>query len=619
MYIRKTISKIRGKTYTNYLLVESVSTPKGPRQKTICSLGSLKPRSAEEWLKLARKVEKALLGQQTLFGEGDKDGALVNSIVEKVRARGEYGVGEERREEIEGEEDNSSLVSVEPEKIEIEEAREAGTVYVANTMYERIGLDEILSECGISARTRLLTRIMVMNRLVCPLSEHAMPDWLSRTGLSDIVGMDDERIRADGLYRTMEKLHKHRGHIEKQMRHKERKMFGLKDTIILYDLTSHYFEGDSLRNPQAKRGYSRDSRGDCKQVVVGVVFDGDGFPYCHRVFDGNTSDTKTLVEMLEVLKKEVGIIELENATVIVDRGMASEENIRQIKEAGFHYIVAARQSERLEWLEEFEIKEGYKEVIRTLSRTNVFGEKSRVEIKKIRTGDEDILLCISEGRKEKDKAIRLRFEERLLRDVEKLREQIIKGRLTDEAKIYERIGRIKERYPRVARYYRLDYDKDTTTLICELLEDKRAVAEKLDGSYILKTDHHDMADEQIWRTYMLLTRAENAFRNMKSPLAERPIFHHLEHRVQVHIFLCIIAYHLLVAIEKQFLDKGYHTSWETIRRILSTHQIVTIALPTNTGKTIRIRKASKPEPQHEEIYKVLGISSNIIKPHRIGC
>jgi len=319
--------------------------------------------------------------------------------------------------------------------------------------------------------------------------------------------------------------------------------------------------------------------------------------------------------MLEVLRQESGTAASgTKQTVVVDRGMAFEENIQQIKESGFHYVVAARQQERAAWLADFEETSDFHEIIRTPSPLNPFQKKSRVEIKKIRADDELFLLCISEGRKEKDRAIRLRFETRMKADVEKINKQVRAGRLTDEQIIYERIGRIKERYPRVARYYRLDYDTTSRILVFECLEEKRKIAEKLDGGYILKTDRLDMTDEQIWRTYMLLTRAENGFRNMKSPLSERPIFHHFADRVQVHIFLCILAYHLLAAIEKLFLDKGIHTSWNTLREALATHQIVTVALPTDGGITFRIRKQTKPEPCHQEIYDVLKIKPEIIKP-----
>lgn len=303
----------------------------------------------------------------------------------------------------------------------------------------------------------------------------------------------------------------------------------------------------------------------------------------------------------------------QGSTVIVDRGMAFDENIKQIKDKNYHYIVATRQSERNEWLDEFEEDTGWGEVIRTSSPLNPYQKKSKVLIKRKQTEEQVYLLCLSEGRKEKDRAIREKQGKKLLEDLEKLKARIQKGLLKKEPKIHQAIGRLKERYPRVARYYRIDFDQ---TLVFEELSEKKAVAEKLDGSYVMKTDRKDMSDDEIWRTYILLTRVETAFRDMKSPLCERPIFHQLEHRSQTHIFLCLLAYHLLICIEKMFLDKGIHTSWGSIRKKLSTHQVNTIILPTDTGEVLRIRKGSTPENEHKEIYDVLGIPYEIMRPKK---
>jgi transposase len=176
------------------------------------------------------------------------------------------------------------------------------------------------------------------------------------------------------------------------------------------------------------------------------------------------------------------------------------------------------------------------------------------------------------------------------------------------------MGRLKERYPRVARYYRIEYDAERNSFSWQEDIDKKAIAEKLDGGYVLKTDHQDLTADEIWRTYMLLTRVEAAFRAMKSPLMERPIFHHLQDRTQTHIFLCVLAYHLLASIEKRFLDRGIHTSWSTLRQQLSTHQVVTVVLPTVDGKILKIRKATTPEPVHREIYATLKIGLEVMKP-----
>jgi len=599
MYIRKTTKKYKDTTYDNYLLVESYHTPKGPRQRTICSLGSLDPRPAKEWLKLARKVEYALLGQISLEGEDPE----VEEIIKKVNACPEKETVLQPDEEI---------VSVYPDKVQVECAREAGPVHVGHQLWERLGVDRILEGAGIGEQARVLTEVMTMNRLIAPASEHAMPQWIQGTALSDIMGTDFTTLCDEALYRNMDRLYPARGQIEKELTKKEEHLFNLDTTFYLYDLTSTYFEGACLENPQAKRGYSRDKRPDCKQLVVGLVLDRDGFPKAHEVFDGNRHDQTTVEDMLKTLEERVG--KRAGATVVVDRGMSFDENLRQIKDRGYHYLVASRQSERNEWLDEFEEENGWEEIIRSPSPRNPSQKKSRVMIKCVKTDEELLILCLSDGRKEKDRAIREKQEKRLLEDIAKLKTRIHKGLLKKEQKIHQAIGRLKERYPRVARYYRIDFENDS--LIVDELAEKKAVAQRLDGGYIIKTDRTDMTQDEIWRTYILLTRVESAFRDMKSPLSERPIFHHLQHRAQTHIFLCVLAYHILICIEKIFSDKGIHTSWDSIRKKLSTHQVATIVLPTDTGKVLRIRKGTTPEKEHKEIYDLLGISYEIIKPKK---
>jgi hypothetical protein len=190
------------------------------------------------------------------------------------------------------------------------------------------------------------------------------------------------------------------------------------------------------------------------------------------------------------------------------------------------------------------------------------------------------------------------------------------GGLVREQVIGEAIGRLKERYPRVARYYQLQYVPEQKQFTYSVDAEKYARAEKLDGTYLLRTDRTDLDAEQAWRLYILLTRAEDAFRDMKSPLSERPIFHHLERRVETHIFLCVLAYHLLVAVENTLLDKQVHTSWRTVRETLETHQVCTVVLPTDRGPMLRIRRGSTPEPQHRELYNLLGLPLEVMRPQR---
>lgn len=604
MYIRKTTRKYKGTTYTTYLLVESCLTDKGPRQRTICSLGSLEPRPREEWLALARKVEAALSGQETIESvEGDK--REIERIVDRVKG------GRSHREGM-GVQDR---VTVDTDGVEVEQAREAGSVHVGHQLWQRLEMDDILKQCGLRSSARVVTEMMVMNRFIAPSSELAMPEWIRRTALEDMLNVDVDRLNEDVLYRTMDKLYPVRERIETQLARREESLFNLEASIYLYDLTSTYFEGLCAQNPQARLGYSRDKRPDCKQLVVGLVIDREGFPKAHEVFEGNSQDRKTVPAMLDALERRVG--RKEGVTVVVDRGMAHDENLQQIQDRGYHYIVASKQPERNQWLDEFEDDTGWQEMIRIPSPRNPGQKRTRVMIKRKHKGDLLYVLCVSDGRKKKDRAIRQKQEGRLLADLGKLDQRIEKGSLKKPAAIHQAIGRLKERYPRVARYYIIDFDEQTGRLFVTEQKDKKELAEKLDGGYLLKTDRKDLTEDEIWRTYILLTRVENAFRNMKSPLAERPIFHHKKHRSQTHIFLCVLAYHLLVCVEKMFLDRGIHTSWVSIRNTLSTHQVVTIALPMSNGEIIRIRKDTKPEKEHREIYDVLGLPHRVIKSRRL--
>ena len=609
MFIKRTAKTVRGKTYLNHLLVESVLTKNGPRHRTVCSLGSLSPAPREEWQALAHRIEAALGGQGELFPD-----RRVGAVVSQVEGA---GVAPANVVKSPAPQAATDLVAIHTDQVDTEEHRAAGAVHVGHQMWQRLCLDAILAATGLDARTVLLTELMTLNRLIKPLSEHAMPDWIRSVALADILGEDFETLSDATLYRNLDRLYPQRQRIEEKLAQQERTLFNLADNLYLYDLTSTYFEGQCLANPQAQRGYSRDKRPDCKQVVVGLVLDRDGFPKAHEVFEGNRRDCTTVDEMLKSLEARVG--QKVGATVVVDRGMAGEDNLAQIKARKYHYLVAGLQGARNEHLDEFEHESGWDEVLRETSPTNPAQKKSRIFIKRSASGDEVHVLCRSEGRKEKDRAIREKHEQRLLADLKKLAARVEQGQLRAEPKIHEAIGRLKERYPRVARYYSIGFDPPTRTVTWAEDGAKKKKAEQMDGGYILKTDRQDLSADEIWRTYILLTRVENAFRSMKSPLLERPIFHHLQNRVQTHIFLCVLAYHLLVAVEKTFLDQGIHTSWETLRAQLSTHQVVTVVLPASNGDILKIRKAGKPEKAHKEIYQTLGIPQQVMIPIKTWC
>src|SRR5271167_4037275 len=353
MYIRKTVRRYKDKTYVNFLLVESVLTDKGPRQKVICSLGDLSPRPPEQWLALARKLQDALTGQLSLPGLADEDPELQQlKLVLPVQAAPPVDLDTNSSTTSPGD-----LVSVHIDRVTYDTPRPAGHIHVGLEFWKRLGLDDILKSLGFSPWLVSLTCAMTLNRLIHPAAEYAMPDWIRSTAMADILGVDFSRLPEDPLYRNLDRLHPHRAAIESALAEREQSLFNLGNTILLYDLTSTYFEGKAALVPKAKRGYSRDHRPDCKQLVVGLVIGREGFPRAHEIVAGNTQDRKTLASMLDLLERRVSLAE--GSTIVVDRGMAFAENIAELRWRKLHSIVAAGQKERDRLLAQFETVDGF--------------------------------------------------------------------------------------------------------------------------------------------------------------------------------------------------------------------------------------------------------------------
>ncbi len=601
MFIKRASRTINGRKYHHFLLVESVRTEKGPRQKVVCSLGNLEPGPPEKWKQLARKLEQALSGQLTIDDADDS----VRSFVDRMKTSA--GAEPANPNEVEN-------LTVDVAGVRCENAREAGPVHVGHEVWKKLGIGEVLSEAGLSEEECEQAEILTLNRLIEPSSEHATPEWVARTAVPDLLGEKYDRLNYRLLYDNLDKLHPHREFIENSLAQRERNIFNLSSSIYLYDLTSTYFEGKCERNPAAKHGYSRDNRSDCRQVVVGLILNGDAFPIGHEIFDGNTVDCTTVETMLAALARRTA--DTKGLTVVVDRGMSDSENLARIKAAGHHYLVAAKQTERHKWLAEFEEHEGWSEIAKPSRSPLLDPPAPGVFIKRFEKDDEVFVLCISEGRKDKDRAIRKKQEARLRKDLEGLQKRVESGSLKTAKKVFEVIGRLKERYPRVGRYWTIDYDEQSQRLRVEQDESKQDAAEKVDGAYVLRTDRRDLSDQEVWKHYMMLTRVEAAFRDMKSPLALRPVYHQLQHRVEAHIFVCVLAYHLLVAIETLLRRANITNSWETVRQQLSTHQMVSAMLPSKSGKILEIRRDTKPDARQKEIYAALQISADILPAAR---
>ena len=594
MFIGQIKVSRNGRSYTYHRLLESVRTDKGPRQRLVLSLGTLDlPKS--EWPRLAERIEDLLNHQELIpFGASELD-QLAAPFAERIRhklqrqqaQRGEHGAAKE----------------VYPERSSSEHIRELGPQYVAHVFWEQLHCDQILKRCGFSQRQCRLAEIQVVGRLVAPRSERSTVGWFARCALDELMPSSVLSVSKDRLYRISDTLYQHRVAIEAELAARERELFALQETIILYDLTSTYFHGVAQHNEQAARGYSRDHRPDRKQVVVGLVLDGDGFPKAHEVFTGNTKDQNTLQQMLDSLNGRSSGLPGGRATVVMDRGLATDENVALLRERGHHYIVTTKQSERQELFPTIDETKYVPVKVDAKGNTVVSGQLRRHQ-------GELYVLCYSAARAAKDRAIRQRFAERFEVDAEKLKQRVAAGRLKKPEKINQAIGRLRERYPRVGRYYTLELHtaaNGPAEVRWAKREEAQVLAEELDGTYLLRTDRTDVTEADIWKLYVLLARIERSFRYLKSSLGLRPVFHQRSARVDAHIFISVLAYHLLHAIERRLQENGDHRSWPTIRDLLTTHQVVTIVHHCTDGTVLRVRRPSRPELEHRNIYQALRI------------
>ena len=476
-----------------------------PRQRVLASLGDASV-PAEESGAIAKAVEMRLRGEASLFPirlsqEGAEWVARILRIAEQSRS-------------VPLAPDTTRLDGVMVERIRTDHVVGFGPHVVALKAWEALKLSEVLGELGMEPEKIAMAQLMVVNRLVEPLSEWALIDWSERTALPEMLGVQVTKSTKDRLYRTSDELLKLRRKIERALRCGEQELFSLRRSIVLYDITNTHFEGLCQSNPKAKHGKNKQKRNDCRQVAVGMAFDEHGFALAHEVFAGNIADTKTLLAMLDRL--DLGDEGLK-PVVILDAGFASEENIKMLEERGCSYIVNITRGSRARYADSFENE--------TFSPLPGRKTDKQVEVKRITDPENEnrcLVLCRSAQRREKERAMISKAEERFLLDGESLRQRIEKGQLKKPAVIERKIGALKQKHPRVARFYEAAHKDHTLHLVRN--DGKLDEALALCGDYVLKTDKA-LAAEALWELYMTLLKAEKGFQMLKGTLGLRPNFH----------------------------------------------------------------------------------------------
>jgi len=584
MYFRtKTV-----KTTPLVQLVESFRNAEGqPRQRVVVSLGDAQIPAAEQKA-ISRAVEARLRGESDLFEEElSEDGAAWVTRIVKLAERSKATRPTRKRATLDG---------VLMDQIETENITTFGSELVALEAWNELGLTAVLEEVGMPKKQIATAQLMVVNRLIEPLSEWALIEWAERTALPELLDLRVTKTTKDRLYRTSDKLLVHREIIEKKLRDHEQTLFSSRRKLVLYDVTNTHFEGLCESNPKAKHGKNKQKRNDCRQVAVGMAFDEQGNALAHEVFAGNMADTSTLTHILSRLDRlEVG----ENPVVVLDAGFASEANIALLKELGYAYLINITRGSRTKYADAFAGEDF----------TPIPGRRAdeQVEVKTIpdpEDPEQQLILCQSQQRRLKEVAMISNAEARFLADANALRERVEKGRLKKPHLIDQKIGQLQKKHPRVNRFYTLE--RQEAGLDIRRADEKMEEALSLCGSYVLKTDQSIDA-VTLWELYMSLLKAESGFRMLKSSLGLRPNHHQLEKRVDGHIFISVLAYHLLNWIRQKLEQTGDPREWNTIRRILRTHCLVSTRLPLEDGRIVAIRKASNPDAEQTRIYTALGI------------
>jgi transposase len=587
MFLRPHQRTKDGKDHTYWSLVETVRTADGPRQKTLCYLGELNSSAQARWLKTIE-----------VFNE-DGEALQLKLFPSHVEAPA----------------DDPQVARVLVNRVRLERTRQFGACYLGLELWKRLQLDRFFEEAVDSYDADVpwsrVAAVLAINRLCAPGSELAIEErWYPSTALDDLLGIEEGKINDTRLYRCLDRILPQKTKLEQHLKQRYGELFGAEFDVLLYDLTSTYVEGAAEKNPMMRRGYSRDHRPDCQQMVIALIVNGEGFPFSYETFDGNRADVSTMETILRMVERKYGRA---RRIWVFDRGIVSEENLQAIRRRGGQYLVGTPRSQMKQFEEEL-LKDDWTQV------------RPEVEIKQVAVpqGEETYILCRTAGRKEKEKAIRNRFSARMEDALERLAKTIAGGRLKDRHKMERRLGRIQANHSQVNDLYEVGL-RDTpegVRLTWKMKQDRKQWRELREGAYMLRTNLTADTAEELWSRYMQLTEAEASFRALKSELSIRPLFHQLESRVKAHVMVAFLGYALWVTL-KHLLKRRpaivREPSTGAVNHVqplspmkalalLSALQSADIVLPTTDGREIRLRRITEPDAEQKSLLRQLGIS-----------
>lgn len=597
----------REKTTTNGVLLQLVRGSRGldgkVRQQVILSLGGCVVPDALR-RETAHLVENILLGQQDLFAPSAEVAKWADLLVDRIRSEGKLDLV--RHSVTRPVPEGSVADGVLLDSVAHGESRQLGVLLPLRKAWESLGLTDFLSSSGMNARRIRAAQVCVFNRLVEPCSENELQDWVGTMAFDELLGDTLRHYGRDVFYRAGDDLLERGKALGTHLREREASLFGLGNTILLYDLTNSYFEGECASNPKARRSRnSKEKRTDCPLLSVGLVLNREGFPIVHKVFAGNTSDSRTILDVVGELRAEAG--DTGRPTVVLDGGIATAANLELLLANNYDYVVNGKRTTRQNFAEDFADTGGFRAVKGRDGKKPVF-------VKRLWTEREVTLLCRSDDRKAKEDAMVSKTEERYLDALGKLAARIAKGdgRLhldgpDGATRVNQCVGRIASRHTRASKFYSVAYDAASRRLEWTRDDAKYREDAELHGCYHLRTSRRDLSDDEIWLIYIMLTHVETAFHLLKGELGLRPFYHWKEERCDAHIWITVLAYHILRWTEYSLHLAGVDCTWMEVRRLLQTHCYATVSMSCRDGRRYRIRKPGIADERQKLIYRTLGI------------
>lgn len=571
MFLRANRRSKDGKEHAYWSLVETVRTPDGPRQRTLCYLGELNGSAQARWLKTVEVFNE----------QGESTQLKLFPAEAQVR-------------------EGPDIARVLVKKVRLERTRQFGNCCLGLELWKQLRLDTFFAQHldvdGADVPWSRVAAVLAINRLCEPGSELAIEQrWYPATALDDLLHIEEAKLNLTRLYRCLDRLLPLKSKLEQHLKQRFGELFGAEFDVLLYDLTSTYVEGAAEANPMMRRGYSRDHRPDCEQLVLALIVNHEGFPFSYELFNGNRADVSTMEAILRTVERKHGKA---RRVWVFDRGVVSEENLASIRRRGGQYLVGTPRSQMKQFESEL-LKDDFEQV------------RPEVEVKKVSTGagEETYILCRTAGRKQKEKAIRSRFTAKIEKALKGLEKRIQEGRLKDRYKMERYLGRIQASNPQSADLYQMAIVDMPGGLRLQWASkpEQQKWREAREGAYLLRTNLTAGSAAELWQKYIQLTEVEAAFRALKSELAIRPLFHQLEKRVKAHVLVAFLGYALLVTLKHLLKRKQSNCSPAQALSLMARLHSADIILPTVEGREIRLRRITQPEAEQRTLVHTLQI------------